>query len=131
MAIKGAFQAGLIQGFATSFAEGIKERQKRFDELVDSQMDTVRRNAPKMAQSMAEAKNADLIRQEMKAEFGVTDDGADVFFTEYGNIQTNGALFTPTFELTAGVVRLNITVGATVGNTQTVNLTIVSHITKK
>lgn len=64
-------------------------------------------------------------------EFGVTDDGADVFFTEYGNIQTNGALFTPTFELTAGVVRLNITVGATVGNTQTVNLTIVSHITKK
>ena len=64
-------------------------------------------------------------------EFGVTDDGADVFFTEYGNIQTNGALFTPVFELTAGVVRLNITVGATVGNTQTVNLTIVSHITKK
>ena len=64
-------------------------------------------------------------------EFGVTDDGTDVFFTEYGNIQTNGALFTPVFELTAGVVRLNITVGATVGNTQTVNLTIVSHITKK
>ena len=92
MAIKGAFQAGLIQGFATSFAEGIKERQKRFDELVDSQMDTVRRNAPKMAQSMAEAKNADLIRQEMKAEFGVTDEEFLAIAQNYDVNQVYGAI---------------------------------------
>jgi len=92
MAIKGAFQAGLIQGFATSFAEGIKERQKRFDELVDSQMDTVRRNAPKMAQSMAEAKNADLIRQEMKAEFGVTDEEFLAIAQNYDVTQVYGAI---------------------------------------
>ena len=73
MAIRGAFGAGLVKGFATSLQESIKEREERFNELVDSQMDTVRRAAPKMAQSMAEAKNADIIRQEMKAEFGVTD----------------------------------------------------------
>ena len=72
MAIRGAFQAGLVKGFATSLQESVKERQERFNDLIDSQMDTVRRAAPKMAQSMAEAKNADLIRQEMKAEFGGT-----------------------------------------------------------
>jgi len=74
MAIRGAFSAGLVKGFATSLQESIKEREERFNELVDSQMDTVRRAAPKMAQSMAEAKNADIIRKEMKAEFGVTDE---------------------------------------------------------
>src|SRR5210317_1492236 len=92
MAIKGAFQAGLVKGFATSFAEGIKERQKRFDELVDSQMDTVRRSAPKMAQSMAEAKNADLIRQEMKAEFGVTDEEFLAIAQNYDVNQVYGAI---------------------------------------
>jgi hypothetical protein len=73
MAIKGAFRAGLVKGFATSLQDRIKERQDRFNELIDNQMDTVRRAGPKMAQSMAQAKNADLIRKEMKNEFGITD----------------------------------------------------------
>jgi hypothetical protein len=73
MAIRGAFGAGFVKGFGTSLQDRIKERQQRFNELVDSQMDTVRRSAPKMAQSMAQAKNADLIRKEMKNEFGITD----------------------------------------------------------
>lgn len=73
MAIRGAFGAGLVKGFATSLQDRIKERQDRFNELIDSQMDTVRRSGPKMAQSMAQAKNADLIRKEMKNEFGITD----------------------------------------------------------
>lgn len=73
MAIRGAFGAGFVKGFGTSLQDRIKERQQRFNELIDSQMDTVRRSAPKMAQSMAQAKNADLIRKEMKNEFGITD----------------------------------------------------------
>jgi len=73
MAIRGAFGAGLVKGFATSLQDRIKERQDRFNELIDNQMDTVRRAGPKMAQSMAQAKNADLIRKEMKNEFGITD----------------------------------------------------------
>ena len=92
MAIKGAFSAGLVKGFATSLQDRIKERQERFDELVDSQMDTVRRAAPKMAQSMAEAKNADLIRQEMKAQFGVSDEEFLAIAQNYDVTQVYGAI---------------------------------------
>jgi len=38
MAIKGAFRAGLVKGFATSLQDRIKERQDRFNELIDNQM---------------------------------------------------------------------------------------------
>jgi len=92
MAIRGAFSAGLVKGFATSLQESIKEREERFNELVDSQMDTVRRAAPKMAQSMAEAKNADIIRQEMKAEFGVTDEEFLAIAQNYDVTQVYGAI---------------------------------------
>ena len=74
MAIKGAFSAGLIKGFATSMEQGIKDRQARMDELISNQMDTVKRSAPKLAQSMAEAKNAQMIMGEMKSQFGVTEE---------------------------------------------------------
>lgn len=74
MAIKGAFSAGLVSGFATSLQDGIKERQARMDKLIDNQMDSVKRSAPKIAQSMAEAKNAKMIMGEMKSQFGVTDE---------------------------------------------------------
>jgi len=92
MAIRGAFSAGLVKGFATSLQESIKEREERFNELVDNQMDTVRRAAPKMAQSMAEAKNADIIRQEMKAEFGVTDEEFLAIAQNYDVTQVYGAI---------------------------------------
>lgn len=74
MAIRGAFAAGFTKGFADSMAEGIKDRQERMDKLIDNQMDAVRRSAPKLAKSMAEANNAKTIMREMKAEFGVTDE---------------------------------------------------------
>ena len=74
MAIRGAFSAGLVKGFATSMEQGIKDRQRRMDELIDNQMDTVKRSAPKLAQSMAEAKNAQMIMGEMKSQFGVTEE---------------------------------------------------------
>ena len=92
MAIKGAFSAGLVKGFATSLQDRIKENQERFNELVDSQMDTVRRAAPKMAQSMAEAKNANLIRQEMKAQFGVSDEEFLAIAQNYDVTQVYGAI---------------------------------------
>ena len=92
MAIRGAFQAGLVKGFATSLQESVKERQERFNDLIDNQMDTVRRAAPKMAQSMAEAKNADLIRQEMKAQFGVTDEEFLAIAQNYDVTQVYGAI---------------------------------------
>ena len=92
MAIRGAFSAGLVKGFATSLQDRIKENQERFNDLVDSQMDTVRRAAPKMAQSMAEAKNADIIRQEMKAEFGVSDEEFLAIAQNYDVTQVYGAI---------------------------------------
>ena len=70
--IKGAFMSGLVDGFATSFTEGIKERQAKADELIDMQMDAARRTAPKLAQSMADLKDAEVMMQEMGTEFGVT-----------------------------------------------------------
>jgi len=65
-------------------------------------------------------------------EFGVLDDGTDIFHTEYGNIRTGTQLILPTFEITgANVARLNIELGANVGNTESVNITVVSNVTKK
>jgi hypothetical protein len=65
-------------------------------------------------------------------EFGILDDGTDVFHTEYGNIRTGQQLIVPTFEVTgANVVRINIQLGANVNSTETVNITVVSNVTKK
>ncbi len=65
-------------------------------------------------------------------EFGVLDDGTDVIFTEYGNIRTDISLITPNFVYTENnEVRLNINVGSGVADTQAVNITVVSHVTKK
>ena len=65
-------------------------------------------------------------------EFGVIDDGADVFHTEYGNIRTGTQLIDPTFEFTANnEARLNIAIGASVAPTESVNVTVTTHITKK
>jgi hypothetical protein len=65
-------------------------------------------------------------------EFGILDDGTDVFHTEYGNIRTGTQLIVPTFEVTgAGDVRINIALGSAVNPTEAVNITVVSNITKK
>ena len=65
-------------------------------------------------------------------EFGVTDDGTDVFHTEYGNLRTDYQLIVPSFEFTAGnEARLNIVLGANVPATNSVKITFSSTITKK
>ena len=64
-------------------------------------------------------------------EFGVTDDGTDIFHTEYGNLRTNYQVIVPSFEYTSGnEARLNITLGADVPATNTVVITFSSTITK-
>ena len=65
-------------------------------------------------------------------EFGLLDDGTDVFYTEYGNITTGANLIDVTFEVTdANKVRANVALTADVTNTQTVNVTFMSNISKK
>ena len=65
-------------------------------------------------------------------EFGVTDDGTDIFHTEYGNLRTDYQLIIPSFEKTsAGSARLNILLGANVPATNSVKITFSSTITKK
>ena len=72
MAIRGAFGAGLVKGFATSLQKSIDERKSEFDDLIENQMNTVKSTAPKLMQSMAEAKEAEFIMKEMGNQFGVT-----------------------------------------------------------
>lgn len=65
-------------------------------------------------------------------EFGVLDDGTDIFHTEYGNVRTGQNLIIPTFEVTgANIARINIELGATIAPTESINITVVSNITKK
>ena len=65
-------------------------------------------------------------------EFGLLDDGTDVFYTEYGNITTGANLIDVTFEVTdANQVRANVSLTSEVTNTQTVNVTFLSNISKK
>ena len=65
-------------------------------------------------------------------EFGILDDGTDVFHTEYGNIRTGTQLIIPSFEVTgSNIVRINIELGASVNPTESVNITVVSNVTKK
>ena len=65
-------------------------------------------------------------------EFGVVDDGTDVYATEYGNVRTGSQLIIPTFEVTASNnIRLNIELGSGVAPTNNVNITFSSNVIKK
>lgn len=65
-------------------------------------------------------------------EFGIIDDGTNVFYTEYGNIATGAKIVDLDFDFTANSTgRLNIALNSAVLATQIVNITVVSHITKK
>lgn len=65
-------------------------------------------------------------------EYGVIDNGTDVFHTEYGNVQTNNALFTTTIELTGtNTVRLNVTLTDNVATGNDVKIKVISQLTKQ
>ena len=83
------------------------------------------------AKTVVTAHNPTTGEKEM-IEFGIIDNGTDVFVNEYGNLRTGQELVVPTFELTPNnEVRINIELGANIGATQTVNITFLSTITKK
>ena len=66
-------------------------------------------------------------------EFAMTDDGTDVYHTEYGNLRTGIKLFDATVEYVPATneVRINTVLSADVPDTNTVTFTFVSHVTKK
>ncbi len=65
-------------------------------------------------------------------EFGIVDDGTDVYATEYGNVRTGTQLIIATFEVTASNnIRLNIELGSGVAPTNNVNITFSSNVIKK
>ena len=65
-------------------------------------------------------------------EFGIIDNGTDVYHTEYGNLRTGGKIFVPTFSITPqNEIKITIVLDSSVGNTHSVNITIISNITKK
>lgn len=74
MAIKGAFTAGLISGFASSLEKGIDERKKRMQELIDQQMDTAKRAAPKYAETKAQLSQIAEIGDAFKRDFNISDE---------------------------------------------------------
>ena len=65
-------------------------------------------------------------------EFGIIDNGTDIFHTEYGNVRTGQQLIVPTFERTSGnLARINFEVGTDLTTGHQIEITIVSTVTKK
>ena len=65
-------------------------------------------------------------------EFGVIDNGTDVFHTEYGNSRTNENLIDVTWEVTGtNKIQINLAVAQGVANAHSITTTIVSNVTKK
>ena len=65
-------------------------------------------------------------------EFGIIDNGTDIFHTEYGNVRTGQQLLIPSFERTVGnLARINFVLGDNLTNGHQVEITIVSTVTKK
>lgn len=64
-------------------------------------------------------------------EYGIIDDGVDVFHTEYGNIRSGVKLFESTIELTVNnTVRLTVDLNPSITVGDIVTVKIVSQITK-
>ena len=72
MAIKGAFAAGLAEGFATGLVDGIEKRQDRFDTLFDQSLESAKRLAPKYAKSKSEADAAIEMMNAFGQEYNIT-----------------------------------------------------------
>ena len=72
MAIKGAFAAGLAEGFATGLVDGIEKRQDRFDTLFDQSLESAKRLAPKYAKSKSEADAAIEMMNAFGQEYDIT-----------------------------------------------------------
>lgn len=74
MAIRGAFASGFLQGFDKSITEGIEERKKRMEELIDQSISTAKRVAPAYAKTKAELTTISRIGDDLKRDFGLKDE---------------------------------------------------------
>ena len=74
MAIKGAFAAGVLQGFEKSIREGMEDRKKRMEDLIDRGISTAKSVAPKYAKTKAELTQTKRIGDAFKRDFNVTDE---------------------------------------------------------
>ena len=72
MAVRGAFAAGLAEGFATGLVDGIEKRQDRFDTLFDQSLESAKRLAPKYAKSKSEADAAIEMMNAFGQEYDIT-----------------------------------------------------------
>ena len=68
------FWAHALKGFTDTFAEGIKERQERMEELLDNGFDTAKRIAPSYMKTQGQFKQIKEIQAAMQRDFGLTDD---------------------------------------------------------
>lgn len=74
MAIRGAFAAGVLQGFEKSVREGMEDRRKRMEDLIDRGISTAKSVAPKYAKTKAELTQTKRIGDAFKRDFNVTDE---------------------------------------------------------
>ena len=72
MAIRGAFGAGLAEGFATGIQQGVERRQNRFDAIFDESLESAKRLAPKYAKSKSEADAAVEMMNAFGKEYNIT-----------------------------------------------------------
>lgn len=73
MAITGAFQAGLIEGFADAFEESTEQRRETYEKHLDNQLTKARSLAPSYAKSTAEIQQQMELMNTFNTEFGIND----------------------------------------------------------
>ena len=68
------FWAHALKGFTDTFAEGIRDRQERMEELLDNGFDTAKRIAPSYMKTQGQFKQIKEIQAAMQRDFNLTDD---------------------------------------------------------
>lgn len=68
------FWAHALKGFTDTFAEGIKERQERMEELLDNGFDTAKRIAPSYMKTQGQFKQIKEVQKAFKRDFNMTDE---------------------------------------------------------
>ena len=68
------FWSHALKGFTDTFAEGIKQRQDRMEDLLDNGFDAAKRIAPSYMKTQGQFKQIKEIQTAMQRDFGLTDD---------------------------------------------------------
>ena len=73
MAITGAFQAGLIEGFGEAFEESTEQRRETYEKHLDNQLTRARSVAPAFSKSTAQLQQQMELMNTFNTEFGIND----------------------------------------------------------